>query len=92
MSARTTALVVAALDCVAWLIAAVASFASGSDQATKGLDNAAGWAITLLLLVTAIPALVLCYRRRAPRTALVLALAFPAAFVALFVAAVVAFA
>lgn len=92
MSARTAALAIAVIDCIAWLIAAIGTFASGSDQATKGLDNAAGWAITLLLLVTAIPALVLCYRRRAPRTALVLALAFPAAFVVLFIAAVIAFA
>jgi hypothetical protein len=91
MTARTAAIVVAALDCIAWLGVAAATFASGSDQATKGLDNVAGWLVTALLVVTAVPALVLVYRRRAPRAALALALAFPATFVVLFVAAVVSF-
>jgi hypothetical protein len=90
-TARTAALAIAALDCIAWLVVAFMTFASSSDQATKGLDNLAGWAITLLLLVTAVPALVLTYRRRAPRIALTLALAFPGVFVVLFIAAVIAF-
>jgi hypothetical protein len=91
MTARAAAIVVAALDCVAWLGVAAVTFASGSDQATKGLDNVAGWLVTLLFAATAVPALVLIYRQRAPRTALALALAFPATFVVLFAAVVVSF-
>lgn len=91
MNHRIAALVIAAIDCLVWLAVALATFASGSDQATKGLDNVAGWAVTLLLLVTAVPALVLAWRRRAARVALALALAFPTAFILMFIAAVIAF-
>ncbi len=89
MTARTAALVVGALDCAAFAVAAIAMFGSGSDAATKGLDIATGLALIGLLAVTAVPALTLVYRRRAPRTALALALAFPAAFIILFVAVVI---
>jgi hypothetical protein len=89
---RTATLTVAVLDCIAWLAVALVTFGSGSDAATKGLDNIAGWLVSLLLLVTAVPALVLVWRGRAPRLALTLALAFPGVFVVLFAAAVVAFA
>ncbi|MGA6929977.1 MAG: hypothetical protein WA699_02750 [Pseudolabrys sp.] len=48
-------------------------------------------ALTALVLVTGAPALVLALKNRAPRTALTLALAFPATFAVLFIALVVAF-
>src|SRR5215831_21201296 len=65
-------------------------FMSGSDPATKGLDEAAG--VTALLLITAAPALGLILFGRALKTALTLALAFPAALAALFIAANIALA
>ncbi|HEV8552284.1 MAG TPA: hypothetical protein VGR65_02710 [Casimicrobiaceae bacterium] len=65
---------------------------SGSDAATKGLDEGAGLIVTALFFVTGAPALALAVLCRAPKTALTLALAFPAAFAVLFVAAVIAFA
>ena len=55
-----------------------------SDAATKSLDNAAGFAIVALFLLTAAPALFLAARGLAPRLALALALAFPATFLVLF--------
>ncbi len=91
-TARVWTIVIAAIDALAWLAVAFATFGSGSDPATKGLDRLAGIAATLLLLVTAVPALVLALRRRAPRLALALALAFPAAFVAMFAIALAALA
>jgi hypothetical protein len=48
--------------------------------------------VTALLLITAVPAFMLWLRRRAPRTALGLALAFPGAFAVLFAIAIVGFA
>jgi hypothetical protein len=60
-----------------------ATFGSLSDAATKGLDNAAGFAIVALFLLTAAPALFLSVGQLAPRLALALAIAFPATFVVL---------
>ena len=65
------------LDASAWLFLAALFFMSEADPATRGLDNAAGVAVTGFFLVSAVPALLLAARRRAPRTALLLALAFP---------------
>ena len=48
-------------------------------------------AIVLLLLVTALPALPLAFMRRAPRTELIFALAFPVGFVLVYIAAVSVF-
>ena len=45
--------------------------------------------VTALLLITTVPAFALWLRRRAPRTALALALAFPGTFAVLFAIAVV---
>ena len=67
---RTAAIVVSLFDAGGWAFVAVATFLSRSDPATKGLDNAAGLAATVLLLVTAVPPLVLALVRRAPRLAL----------------------
>jgi hypothetical protein len=91
MTVRLATIIVSLLDFVAWIFTASATFLSGSDQATKGLDNVAGMAVTALVLVTGAPALVLALKGRASKTALTLALAFPATFAVLFIALVVAF-
>ena len=90
MNRRMATLVVGIIDAIVWAAIAVAALMSRSDPATKGLDEAAGWVVTALFLVTGMPALVLAWRRRAPVTALILALAFPAFFAALFIAVRVA--
>ena len=92
MKHRTVTMVISLADAAAWIVVALATFASGSDPATRGLDEAAGWIVTALFLATGAPALVLALLNRALTTALILALAFPAAFAAAFVAAVIAFA
>ena len=89
---RTATIVIGLVDAAAWAFVAGAALYSGSDAATKGLDQGAGLVVTALFLVTGAPALALAWARRAPLTALMLALAFPIAFVVVFVAAVVAFA
>jgi hypothetical protein len=91
MPLRLATLIISLLDLAAWIFNCSVTFLSGSDQATKGLDNAAGLAVTALYLVTGAPALVLVLKGRAPKTALALALAFPAAFAVLFIALVIAF-
>lgn len=85
---RLATLIIALLDTAIILFAVSVTLFSGSDPATKGLDNAAGWAALVVFLSTAAPALVLVAKRRAPRTALAFALAFPAAIVAFFVVVV----
>ena len=80
------------LNVGAWILVAFATFMSGSDQATKGLDEAAGYIVTGLFLVTDTPALALSFFGCAPKAAFILALAFPAGFLILFVAAIAAFA
>jgi hypothetical protein len=91
MNSRIVTLSIAVLDTVAFALIAAATFLSGSDAATKGLDVAAGLAVTALFVVTGLPALILAWRGRWPRLALGLALAFPAVFVAAFVAVAVSF-
>jgi len=86
---RTTTIVVCVVDAAAWCIVAVATILSGSDAATRGLDQAAGVIVTALYLVTGAPALVLVLLGRAPTIALVLALAFPAVLTIAFLAAVI---
>ena len=88
---RTFTIALCALDTVAWALVAFASFLSGSDPATKGLDWAAGVVVTVLFVLTGAPALALTGFRRAPRTALTLALAFPAVLALLLVAAIAVF-
>ena len=92
MNLRTATIIVGLVDAAGWAFVAFATFTSGSDAATKGLDEGAGLIVTALFLVTGAPALALALLGRAPTTALTLALAFPAAFAALFVAVVIAFA
>jgi hypothetical protein len=89
MNLRPATIVIGCLDALG---CAVATYNSGSDHATIGFDYAAGAIVTGLFAVTGLPALVIAFLRRAPKTALALALAFPAVFVVLFVAAVIVFA
>jgi len=91
MNPRSLALIIGVLDTIALVVAVSTLLPSASDPATRGLDNAADAAIALIYAVTALPALVLVWRRRAPRTALTLAIAFPAVFAAAFLAAVIAY-
>ena len=89
---RTATIVIGLIDAAVWALVAVAAFFSGSDAATKGLDQGAGLVVTALFIITGAPALGLVWAGRAPMAALLLALAFPIAFAAAFVAAVIAFA
>ena len=89
---RTATIIVCIFDAAAWILVALATFMSGSDPATRGLDQAAGVVVTALFLVTAAPAFALILLGRAPVTALVLALAFPAIVAIAFVVTVIAFA
>jgi hypothetical protein len=76
MRFRAVTVGVCVLDTIAWLLVAFATFFSGSDPATKGLDQAAGVGVTALFAITA-RRLGAHGLRRAPRAALVLAPAFP---------------
>ena len=49
----------APFDAAVWLLVALAI--SGSDAATRGLDQDAAYIVTALFLITAVPALVLNY-------------------------------
>ena len=91
MNRRAITIALSFLDAAASVVVAVASYTSGSDPATVGFDYAAGVIVGVLFLLTGLPALILSYCKRAPRTALILALAFPAAFAVLFLATVVIF-
>ena len=84
-------IVLCILDAVGWAFVARFTFFSDSDPVTKDLDLAAGWIVTILFLLTAVPAFVLALTRRWPKTALALALAFPVGFGALFAAAAIYF-
>jgi hypothetical protein len=79
------------LDGAVWAVVVFAMFNSGSGPATRGLDEAAGYVVTGLLLATTAPAIALSVFGRAQKTALMLALAFLVAFAALFIAAIIAF-
>ena len=76
----------APFDAAVWLLVALAI--SGSDAATRGLDQDAAYIVTALFLITACPCVEL--HGRAPRTALILGLTYPAAFTALFMAVIIA--
>jgi hypothetical protein len=91
MSRQVITVAIALLDAAGCIVVAVAAYNSGSDPATIGFDYAAGVIVSALFLLTGLPALILTYRKRAPRAALTLALAFPAIFAILFLTAVVIF-
>jgi hypothetical protein len=88
MKLRTITLIIATLDTAVFALIAAATFLSGSDAATKGLDIVAGLAVTALFVVTGLPALILAWRGRWPRLALGLSLIFPGVFVAALVVVV----
>jgi hypothetical protein len=92
MHARTAAIIIGGLDCLAAAVLVAVYLKSGSDPATRGFDIAAAGVTAILVAVTALPALVLSFLQRAPRTAVALALGFPVSFVLAFVAAVIVFA
>lgn len=50
MTLRLATIIVSLLDFVAWVFIVFATFLSESDQATKGLNNVAGMALTALVL------------------------------------------
>ena len=91
MNVRTGTILACAFDAVVCAVGAWVTFGSGSDPATKGLDQTAAIVVTVLFLLTGAPAIALTLLRRAPVAALVLALVFPGALLAAFIAAVVAF-
>jgi hypothetical protein len=82
--------IVSVLDALIWAAVALATFGSASDPATAGLDRTAGIAATAVFVLTTVPAVVLTSWQRAPRAALMLALAFPALLALLLAAAIVA--
>ena len=92
MKMRAATIVIALLDALACIALAAVYLNSDSDQATIGLDHAAGVVVAGLFVITGLPALVLAVLGRAPKTALGLALAFPTAFVVLAAVAVLYFA
>ena len=87
MTLRLTAVIIAVLDACGWALAAFNLLTSESDPATTGLDRLGGYSITILFLLTGLPALVLTGLNRGPRLSLALALVFPAAFLVLLAAA-----
>ena len=92
MTKRAATAIVAILDTLACAAILAVYFNSDSDHATAGFDHAAGVIVTALFVVTVLPALVLAALRRAPNTALGLALAFPGSFVVLAAAVIFYFA
>jgi hypothetical protein len=91
MNIRAVTIIIGSLDALATAAVAIGTYYSTSDHATIGFDYAAGVVVAGLFAVTGFPALVFAGMGRAPRTALALALAFPAIFVLLFVATVIFF-
>jgi hypothetical protein len=74
---RIATIILSILDAIGWGFIAKNTLFSESDPATMGLDVIAGWIVTILFLLTAVPALVLALKRLRPKTALTLALVFP---------------
>ncbi len=74
---------IAVLDAIGWSLAAFNLLMTDGDPVTQGLDKLGGYSITILFVLTGLPAIALVIANRAPRVALVLALAFPTAFLVL---------
>lgn len=87
MTIRLTAIIIAVLDAVGWGLAAFNLLITDGDPATRGLDQLGGVAISILFVLTGLPALVLAMTNRAQRVSLALALAFPAILLLLVVGA-----
>jgi hypothetical protein len=69
------------LDVAAAIVVAVIIYAY-ADEAFLGLDQFLLWAVPILCIITAVPALWLALKSQRRKTALVLALAFPVGFLA----------
>ena len=67
---------------VAGAIVAAVIIHSSADEAFMGLDRFLGFAVPVLCVVTAVPALWLALKTQWRKTALALALAFPVGFLA----------
>jgi hypothetical protein len=91
MTMRIVTIILSLLDAIGWVFIARNTLFSESDPATMGLDKAAGWIVTILLLLTAVPAFVLALKNLRPKTALALALVFPVGIGALVTAAALYF-
>jgi hypothetical protein len=89
---RALTLILCAFDAVVALAIAISTLGRIAEPATHSFDLAAGYAVLILFLLTAAPALWLSGLRRSPRLALSLSLAFPGILALLFLAAVIAFA
>lgn len=87
MTIRLTAIIIAVLDAIGWSLAAFNLLVTDGDPATQSLDKLGGYSITVLFVLTGLPALALAITDRAPRAALAFALAFPVAFLVLLVVA-----
>jgi hypothetical protein len=74
---RITTIILSILDIAVAIVIAYKLLGSESDPATMGLDVGAGWAVTILCLITALPAVFLALKTQRGKTALALALAFP---------------
>ena len=85
MTTRLTAILIAVLDAIGCALAAFNLLMTDGDPATRGLDLAGGYAIIILFVLSGLPALLLAATNRAPRAALMLALAFPVAFLVLLI-------
>ena len=89
---RLATFVLCGLDTILWLAVVGATFLSQSEPATAGFNSAEGMTASFLYAATTLPALGLAVAGRARRSALALAVVFPAVFAALFAAAVIIFA
>lgn len=81
---RIATLLLSILDVAAAIIVAVI-ISKYSDEAFFGLDTFLVWAVPILALVTAVPALLLAWKGPRWKSALGLAVAFPVGFVGLLV-------
>lgn len=83
---KIATILISIIDAAVAVIFSVIMFKDWSDPAFFGLGIFLGWAVPILCLVTALPAFTLAHRSKRLKSALALALAFPAGFVGLLVA------
>ena len=81
---REASFLIAAMGTAAWLVVLGLTLFSGSDPATADLDVMLGVAVSIVYALTAAPALILLFYRKAQRAAFALAIAFPALLGLLF--------
>lgn len=81
---RLFALIIGVLDVVSWICLVLYAAFTPAAPAAQHLPIALGWIIALLYAATGLPGLALAACDRAPRTALLLAIAFPVSFMLLY--------